>query len=122
MKRVVIALINKNDEFLIIKHKRKNMWLPPGGHVEVGESDKEALIREVLEETGLRITAEEKPFYVMKEDKEITPHYRCKIKGTEKIKLQKEEAEEYRWIGMKDLEKNDISKEIKEVIKKALEK
>jgi 8-oxo-dGTP pyrophosphatase MutT (NUDIX family) len=32
------------------------MWLPPGGHIEADELPDEAALREVREETGLRIT------------------------------------------------------------------
>jgi 8-oxo-dGTP pyrophosphatase MutT (NUDIX family) len=31
------------------------MWLPPGGHIEENELPDDAAVREVLEETGLRI-------------------------------------------------------------------
>ena len=37
-------------------HRKSGMWLPPGGHVERGEDPVQAVLREVLEETG--ITAE----------------------------------------------------------------
>ena len=30
-------------------------WLPPGGHIEVNEDPIEAVLREVLEETGLEV-------------------------------------------------------------------
>jgi 8-oxo-dGTP diphosphatase len=32
------------------------LWSIPGGRIERGESDPEAVVREVLEETGLRVT------------------------------------------------------------------
>lgn len=35
-------------------HRKLQMWLPPGGHIEPGELPDEAAIREVLEETGIR--------------------------------------------------------------------
>ena len=36
-------------------HKKLDMWLPPGGHVEPGELPDEAAIRETREEAGLDI-------------------------------------------------------------------
>jgi 8-oxo-dGTP pyrophosphatase MutT (NUDIX family) len=39
----------------LIMHPRLGMLLPAGGHVEVDETTAEAAVREVLEETGLRI-------------------------------------------------------------------
>ncbi|MFC6732456.1 MULTISPECIES: NUDIX hydrolase [unclassified Haladaptatus] len=37
-------------------HKRLDMWLPPGGHIDRDELPHEAAIREVSEETGLDVT------------------------------------------------------------------
>ncbi len=34
-------------------HKRLNLWLQPGGHIEVGETPADAALREAHEETGL---------------------------------------------------------------------
>ena len=34
-------------------HKKINLWLPPGGHVEPNEDPVEAVLREIFEETGL---------------------------------------------------------------------
>jgi 8-oxo-dGTP pyrophosphatase MutT (NUDIX family) len=34
-------------------HKKVKAWLPPGGHIEPNEDPVQAVLREVLEETGL---------------------------------------------------------------------
>jgi ADP-ribose pyrophosphatase YjhB (NUDIX family) len=41
---------------LLLMHKKLGVWLPPGGHVEENELPHEAALREVFEETGLRVT------------------------------------------------------------------
>src|SRR4051812_38802876 len=48
---------DRDGRFLVIKHSKKgsNPWNFPGGKVEMGESCKEAAIREAYEEIGVRI-------------------------------------------------------------------
>jgi 8-oxo-dGTP pyrophosphatase MutT (NUDIX family) len=46
-----------NDGAVLLRmHEKYNMWLPPGGHVELDEDFVEAAIREAKEETGLDVT------------------------------------------------------------------
>jgi len=42
-----------HDEVLVVYHKKLQLWLPAGGHVEIGEMPHEAVVREVFEETGI---------------------------------------------------------------------
>jgi 8-oxo-dGTP pyrophosphatase MutT (NUDIX family) len=49
------AVVIANAHALLIHHKRIGAWLPPGGHVEDDELPHEAVIREVLEETGVAV-------------------------------------------------------------------
>lgn len=49
------ALIIENNKVLLIYHKKLDIQLYPGGHIEQNETPDEALIREVEEETGLKI-------------------------------------------------------------------
>lgn len=49
-------IFNPEGELLIVKsHKWKGKYTIPGGHVEVGEHLRDALTREIKEETGLEV-------------------------------------------------------------------
>jgi 8-oxo-dGTP pyrophosphatase MutT (NUDIX family) len=41
------------DKALLVFHKKLQLWLPAGGHVEEGELPHQAVVREVFEETGV---------------------------------------------------------------------
>ena len=45
----------ENKKFLLVKHKKMGKWVQPGGHIEPNENQEEAAIREVYEETGLKV-------------------------------------------------------------------
>ncbi|MBI2617233.1 NUDIX domain-containing protein [Candidatus Gottesmanbacteria bacterium] len=51
----IIAEISGKPKVLLHHHKKLGLWIGIGGHVEKGENPKEALFREVKEETGLSI-------------------------------------------------------------------
>lgn len=40
---------------LLHHHRKLDMWLPPGGHIEKDELPDDAALREVWEETGVRV-------------------------------------------------------------------
>lgn len=42
-------------KILLVKHKKFKKWVQPGGHIEHGEVPEEAAIREVYEETGIKV-------------------------------------------------------------------
>ena len=46
----------ENKKLLLVKHKKYNKWLQPGGHIEEDETPEEAAVREVYEETGIKST------------------------------------------------------------------
>ena len=52
------------DKVLLIKHKKLNMWLSPGGHVDAGELPHQAAEREFFEETGVKVKVVE-PFVTL---------------------------------------------------------
>ncbi|MBG92377.1 MAG: DNA mismatch repair protein MutT [Chloroflexi bacterium] len=48
----VTGFLSHNGQTALHWHKL-NTWLPPGGHVENNENPVEAVLREILEETGI---------------------------------------------------------------------
>ncbi|MFH1752183.1 MAG: NUDIX domain-containing protein [archaeon] len=49
------VFIVEDEKVLLLKHKRLNVWLPPGGHVEPNELPQDTAFRETLEEIGHEI-------------------------------------------------------------------
>ena len=51
----VAVFVVWEGKVLLHFHRKLEMWLPPGGHIERDELPDQAAVREVLEETGLRV-------------------------------------------------------------------
>ena len=52
---VATGFVVDGDRTLLLFHRKLQMWLPPGGHIDEGETPDAAVIREVKEETGLKV-------------------------------------------------------------------
>jgi 8-oxo-dGTP pyrophosphatase MutT (NUDIX family) len=63
-------------------HYGDHYYTLPGGHVESGETPREAIIREVLEETSLRVTDCKEVFYMTEADGYLPQHiFVCDVEG-----------------------------------------
>jgi ADP-ribose pyrophosphatase YjhB (NUDIX family) len=53
------AVCRESDSVLLVEHEKEGAryWLLPGGGLRVGESMKDALVREVMEETSMEVKA-----------------------------------------------------------------
>jgi 8-oxo-dGTP diphosphatase len=71
LTRVVAAVIERRDRVLVaLRHPEKRhggMWEFPGGKVEGGESDLDALRRELAEELGLHVVSTSPPVAAFKD-------------------------------------------------------
>jgi 8-oxo-dGTP diphosphatase len=43
------------NHVLLVDHKKAELWLPPGGHVDPGENPKDTVRREAFEELGIEV-------------------------------------------------------------------
>ena len=110
---------------LVIKQTRNGNWSFPKGHVENEETEFETAIREVREEVGLKITPiegfREVIRYNPRANVEKDVVYFVASGGSQRVRLQKEEVSDYKWVRPETAFKILSFQNDKEVLKKALE-
>lgn len=133
MKSVGDSLIRYSDvicynpygEFLIIQRANKEddknslLWGIPGGHVDMGETYKQAAAREFFEETGIKVKEEDLILigeYTDGEKVNIQYYqtYTDEVEPT--IILNDSETYDYRWITLREIEKYDMPFNMRENI------
>ena len=124
---VGLFILNKNDELFLMKsHKWKGKYVVPGGHIEVGETIEQAIIREAKEETALDVTMEkylclwefiaEQGFHKSKHM--LFLNYLVRTNSTD-VTLN-DEGQEYIWVPIKDALKIPMEKYTKLTVVKYL--
>lgn len=107
---------NDQDEILFIE--RLGVWDLPKGKIDPGESNEEAAIREVEEETGLTSELGEKvgvswhTYYDQKKRRILkkTTWFRMKVSSTSPVKIQVEEnITDFRWLTAAQFLSKDLS-------------
>lgn len=114
---VVSCFIEYNGEILMLKRQtfkpQPNTYGVPAGKVEKNETLKQAIIREVMEETGIDISKEEVIFYKTKyveypEYQFIYHCFHCNVEERPKVDLNLNEHQLYVWIKPEDAMKLNL--------------
>src|SRR5215475_10850783 len=125
------AIIIEGGRVVLVKRGHAPLlgkWSIPGGVLEVGETLRTAVVREVLEETGLTIEPGELlgvfERVVPDEQGRMRYHYvlidfLCRRVTGELVAA--DDAEEARWFSREDLRALDLARETEEVILKGFE-
>ena len=136
MKITVTAFIFNEDKLLVVFHKKLKKWMHVGGHVEPNEFFSEALEREILEETKLKVSflkietnthsnsEESLPFFIQHSEgteRKILIDYIVITKNPEDIQIQKSELEGFKWISKDELENIDSFPVFLDIARKAFE-
>ncbi|EIY9463326.1 NUDIX domain-containing protein [Vibrio vulnificus] len=127
-QRVSALIVNcKNAEILLIKRFKegRNYWVFPGGGVESEERLEQAIVREVFEETSLRIDNYQEMFSVVNRGRK-EHFYLVNVQFFEpKLSLHSPERQaqncnnryELTWVKLNDLSKlNLVPVEAKEIV------
>ncbi|RLC38481.1 hypothetical protein DRH27_02170 [Candidatus Falkowbacteria bacterium] len=114
MHKSVGAIIknDKNEILMIERMKYPFGWACPAGHIEKDETPEQALKREILEETGLKVNNYKLLFHEFLSwntcSRGVKGHdwYLYEILDWEgKIKRSKSEAKQIKWIAVNDFNK-----------------
>lgn len=98
--KVVAAVLHQNNKIFITQRgygEWKNYWEFPGGKVEEGESEEEALKREIKEELGAEIVLEKDLGYLEYDYPSFHLQMRCYL-ATFSSDYVLNEAEDAKWI------------------------
>lgn len=111
----VIAAVTDGDKILLIKYAYGpyKKYALVAGYNEIGETPEETVKREVMEETGLEVDnlkyfgSQPWPF-----SGSMLLGYFCELAGENKIRIDKKELSEARWMDRAELEEDKIAESL----------
>jgi len=110
------AIVVHRGALLLVRRGRGaavGQWAPPGGRVEYGESLRDAVVREIREETGMEVEVGELAGWVERMGSEPTPYHYVIIDffatpiGTTEL-YAADDAADARWVPLADLAGIDL--------------
>ncbi|MBU0953243.1 MAG: NUDIX domain-containing protein [Nanoarchaeota archaeon] len=125
-KMSVAILIERDDKILLIKRgvpPEKGSWALPGGHVDEGESPRDAAIREAKEEIG-ETEIEPEPFDINPvEENRVGKRLKCHyFRGTLKEEPHaKDDAAAVGWFTLEQIKTMDIAYYTRFIINRTFE-
>ena len=124
------AIICHQDRLVLVrrgKEPSKGRWTFPGGAVELGESPEDAVRREVLEETGLRVEVGEVAAVISNVVRDeagavryhyvIVDYYARPAGG---VLQAGSDVSDARWVGLDDLDGLEMTEKAGEVVRELL--
>lgn len=119
---VVYRRRHRKLEFLILQEKRSTVWSIPKGHIERGETEEEAAVREIFEEAGLH--AEPIPGFCYHLSYPIPPIYSKTLtvflaKCDGQVKIREDEIRRYAWVDYRGAQSHFGSRRMMDAIRAA---
>ena len=121
-KNATAIVVNNDNKILLLKRSDvKNIWMPNkwalvGGAIEKNENPKEAIKREIKEETGLIIDDFIKTFTIQRNPNNIEHIFACRYKGEPTDVELNNEHTNYGWFDENEMDYLDIVPNLMEYI------
>jgi len=126
------GLIRRDDGLVLLcdSHKWPGVYTVPGGHVELGETCEEALVREIKEEVGLRVHVNELlsiqqviyPKEFWKRAHFIFFDYLCDVVGEPNVIVDANEIQRTIWVNPKEALDLNIDRYLKHFILRSIDR
>jgi ADP-ribose pyrophosphatase YjhB (NUDIX family) len=114
MTSASVVIFDKKDRVLLSHRRDLDIWNLPGGDVEIGELTQDALIRNTLDNTRLKIKIKDLVGVYGKSRKdEFTFVFLGKVKGGNLEKSK--EADRHRYFKQKKIPKNTLPKHLERI-------
>lgn len=101
-RQAIVAVLLRADRVLVIRRgpavDRPGYWQPLSGKIEPGETQQEALVREVMEEVGLTVVPLAKVWESQTDDGTFRLHWWSARADTGEVIPDPHEVAETRWI------------------------
>lgn len=140
MKATVTAFVFYEEKMLLVFHKKLKKWMHVGGHVERDEFFSDALKREILEETNLKVDfintcpglisndiskdIEPLPFFMQRSvgtERKLLVDYIVVARNPDSLRIQESELEGHKWVSKEDLDAIDSFPVFLDLARKAFE-
>ncbi len=100
--QAVVPILRKGGRVLVIKRGPEVLlpgyWCPPSGRIEPGETQEQAVVREVAEELGMTATPVAKVWECPTDDGEFTLHWWIADVEDHELHPDPREVAEARWV------------------------
>lgn len=109
LRHAIVAVIEDGAEILFIERAKGDTypgyWSGVTGALEPGEDQREAIVRECLEEVGLRVAPVQKVWESMTRRAPFVLHWwQCRLVGPRDVTPQIDEVGAWRWLKLSEVQ------------------
>jgi len=120
------GVIANRGRILVLKRApvmpyRPGSWDLPGGHLSLGESFEDCLLREIKEETGLDVAIDRLlGLHSMVSEPYMQAFYSCRLTVFQKVRLRPDEHVEHRWVTPDELASLELIPYLAAIMKRGM--